>query len=199
MTIEEQVRSEHPDWTDEQVAAEVTKREADAKPDPDPKPDERDAAFARLRREKQDADKRAKDAEDKLAAKAREEAEAQGEWQKLAETYEKERDTARKALADLQQQIKVEAVAAGLKFRHADEAIALLPSELDRTDEAAVQKALEQLAEDRPHLIDSGTPGPTGRPPTGGGKGDLTKADVERMTAAEINARWDDVQKVLST
>ncbi len=105
----EQVRAANAEWTDEQVATEADRLFAAQEKTPEPKPeDDRDAAFARERRKREAAEKEAKDARDKLAAKERKEAEDQGEWQKLADTYEKERDQARQELTDLRTELKVE-------------------------------------------------------------------------------------------
>lgn len=198
MTVEETVRAEHPEWTDEQVAAEVTRRTDVPPPKPDPKPDEdRDRAFAEQRRKANEAEQRARAAEQQLADIERTKAEQAGEWEKLAKQYETERDQARQELADLRTEIKVEKTASRLKFKNTDEALALLPRELDRSDDQAVADALEALATNRPHLIDNGKPGPTGLPagssPTG-----LTLAEVQAMSPAEINSRWEEVQPVLA-
>lgn len=197
---EKRIRDEHPDWTDEQVTAELERQggEQDPPPADPPKPDDRDEAFARLRREKEAAERKARDAEDRLAAKQREEAEQAGEWEKLAKQYETERDEARKDLADLKTRIKVEGIAKRLKFRREDEAIALLPNNLDRDDDGAVSKALEDLAAERPHLVDNGAPPPSGAPAGGGNQGGLTLEQVKAMTPDEINRRWDEVQPVLA-
>lgn len=200
--LEQEVRAEHADWSDDQVKAEVDRldaeqRKPDPDPDPDPDPTPDSAAFARLRREKQEAERQAKEARDALAAKERAEAEQAGEWEKLAKTYEQERDEARQELADLRTQITVEKLATTLHFRNADEAIALLPSNLDRSDDDRVRAALTTLAENRPHLIDNGKPGPTGGP-AGGPTTDLTIDQVKRMTPQEITARQDEVDAVLT-
>lgn len=197
----EQVRAEHEDWTDDQVAAEADRLYAaqekeNPDPDPDPKKGDRDAAMARLRREKQEAERREKEARDALAAKERKEAEQAGEWEKLAKQYEQERDDARGELARLKRRIDVEKIARRLKFRHADEAIALLPADLDDADDGKVEQALAQLAADRPHLINSGAPGPTGGPPGPAPTG-LTYEQVKAMSQEEINERWDEVAPVL--
>lgn len=206
MTLEEfieQVRAAHQDWTDEQVNAEAqrlfTEQEIDPDPEPDPSDDDRrDRGMARLRREKQEAEARAKAAEDELAARQRKEAEDQGEWEKLAKQYETERDEARTDLVELRAQIQVERIARRRKFRNADEALALLPGDLDRSDEDAVDKALETLAENRPHLIDTGQSGSTGRPASSNNGGDLTVEQIKQMSPAEVNRRWDEVQPVIA-
>lgn len=200
--VEKAVRDEHPDWTDEQVAAEVTRRKAEPAPpapkQPNPGADE---ALARMRREKEAAEREAQAAKDALAAKERAEAEAQGEWEKLAKQYETERDQARQDLTDYKAQIQVEKTARSKKFRNEDEALALLKvrqPDLDYSNSTAVDKALEDLATERPHLIDTGAPPPSGRPTGTPPAGGLTREQVEAMTPAEIDARWDEVQAFMA-
>lgn len=208
--IEQRVRAEHPDWNDEQVATEVARLKAEQQPPP-PKPDDqdRDAAMARMRREKEAAERRAQEAEDKLAAEERKKAEQQGEWQKLAEQYESERDQARQETADLRKEfddfkarIEVEKIARRLKFRNDDEALALVKvnnPDLDLSDRAAAEAALTRLADERKHLIDTGAPPPGGRPTGDPPAGSLTREQVEAMTPAELEARWDEVQAFLAS
>lgn len=194
---EAEIRAAHPDWTDDQVTAEL-ERPTPPKPDPpDPKPDDRDGAMARMRREKEAAEREKRELQAEIERRDREQAEQAGEWEKLAKQYETERDQARKDLADLKAQIKVEGIAKRLKFRNTDEAIALLPTDTDRADEAAVSAALEALAENRPHLLDNGAPGPTGLP-AGGSPTGLTLEQIKEMSPAEVNRRWDEVQPVLA-
>lgn len=203
MPTREELQAAHPDWTSEQVDAELA-RLATADPDPDPSPDPEPAspsqeAFARLRREKQEADKRAKVAEQKLADHARQEAEQQGQWETLARQYETERDQARQELADLHARSRVERAARDLKFRNTDEALALLDADVDRTDDTAVTDALAALAAERPHLLDTGRPGPSGLPASGDPQsGGLTIEQVKEMTPEQINANWPEVQKALA-
>lgn len=199
---EQRIRAEHPDWTDEQVAAEIARLKA-SDPPATPKPDDdRDAAMARMRRDKEKAEADAKAAKEALAAKERAEAEAQGEWQKLAEQYERERDEARQDFADYKARIEVEKKARTKKFRAEDEAIALLKvkqPDLDYTDSAAVDKALTDLADQRPHLINNGAPPPGGSPVGNPPQGGLTREQVEAMSPAELDARWEEVQAFLAT
>lgn len=198
MLTKEQIQAEHPDWTPEQVDTEHARLKAEHEKDPpDPKPDDRDAGMARLRREKEAAERKARDAQAELDRRDREQAEQAGEWEKLAKQYETERDQARTELTELRQEIKVKGFAKRLKFRHEDEAIALLPRDVDVTDEGAVQAALEALAENRPHLIDNGKPGPTGLPPSSRST-DLTIDQIKAMTPQEYLARKDEVDKAVT-
>jgi len=202
MLTREELQAQHPGWTGEQIDAELARLQTE--PDPEPTPDPEPAspsqeAFARLRREKQEADKRAKAAEQKLADQARLEAEQAGQWETLAKQYETERDQARHELTDLQARAKVEQAARNLKFRNADEALALLAADVDRTDDTAVTDALTALAAERPHLLDTGRPGPSGLPASGDPQpGGLTIEQVKEMTPEQINANWPEVQKALA-
>ena len=201
--LEKQIRDENPDWSDEQVAEELERRKApepDDPPDPadPPKPSGRDDAFARMRRDLEAAKKREAKAKEKLAEKEREEAEKAGEWKKLAEQFERERDELKVELAKLRFRIKAERAARRRKFRNTDEAIDLLPEGVDSEDDAALDEALEVLAENRPHLIDNGAAPPSGAPAGGGSPPALTREQIAQMSPEEVNRRWDEVQKVLA-
>lgn len=201
MPTREQLKADHPEWTDEQIEAELARLQAENPPPVDPPAKKDEDPNARLRRQKDEAEKRAAEAERKLAERERADAEAQGQWEQLAKQYEQERDEARTELANLKAKIKVESSARALKFKNADEAVALLRERgIDQTDDTAVTDALTALAEERPHLIDTGRPGPSGLPSGGDPQtGGLTLEEVKAMTPAEVNARWDEVQKVLNT
>lgn len=70
-----------------------------------------------------------------------------------------------------------------------------------------VDEAIADLVKEHPQLIGnaggnaSGGAGPTGGTPANPARsrtaGTLTKADIEKMTPAEINERWPDVEKFL--
>lgn len=196
--LDQEVRAAHADWDDDQVKAEVDRLdEEQRKPDPDPAPKPDAAAFARLRREKQEAESRAKAAQDRLAAEETRKAEEQGEWEKLAKQYEAERDQAREDLASLEQRVNVERIAGRLKVKHPADAIALLPGEVDHTDDQAVEQALQALIDDGRVPVDSTRPGSTGRP-AGNGGGALTVEQIKEMSPDEVNRRWDEIQPVLA-
>lgn len=198
MPTKEQIQAANPDWTEEQVTAELDRLKAELDKDPKPKPDEgKDRAMAELRRRAEAAEKTARDAKAELDRIEREKAEKAGEWEKLAKQYETERDEARLELAGERQNATVEKAAGRLKFRNTDEAVALLPTDLDRADTTAVDKALEQLAVNRPHLIDTGKTVQSGLPP-GPRSTDLTLDQIKQMTPKEYLARKDEVDKAVT-
>lgn len=201
MTLEERVRADHPDWTDEQVAAEVTRLRAEQAADDtsgraiDDASDARGRAFAELRR-------RAERAERELAAlrraeeeRTRREAEEQGRWEELARRLEQERDRLRSELEGERVSRQVERLAVELRFHRSDEALALLPQDLDRSDADAVREALEQLTRERPHLVAASSQGgATGGPSTGSRPQGMSRDEVAalaRENPAEFNRRFE--------
>jgi hypothetical protein len=191
---EQEIRAAHPDWTDEQVAAEVARLAE--KPEPAAAPPasgtgEQDAAFARLRRETEEANKRAKAAEDKLAAEAKKKAEEQGKWEDLAKEETRKREALEASQAADQAKRNAERAARDLKFRDADYALYLLAQEsVDLADAAAVKAALDRIAADRKDLLGGAAPPPSGGP-AGGNKGDppaLTREQLSAMSPKQIAA-----------
>ena len=153
-----------------------------------PAPD--DSAFARIRREKEAAERRAKEAEDKLAAKEREEAEEQGRWKELAEKAQADKAELEAKWVKAEQDRQLESVARTLKFRDPDLVGHLVPASVDRNDTAAVKAALETVAKERPHLVDGAPPPPSGGP-AGGGKQDppgLTREQLAAMKPEQVAA-----------
>lgn len=197
MTVEEQVRHEHPDWTDEQVAAEVTRREAQPPapvPTPPAPPAPENAAFAEMRRQLRAAEDRAKALEDAAAEQQRLAAEQQGEYKRLYEETKAELDKLKADVASVQakgvEEKLVTSIATGLKFKHADEALALLPADVDRSDDGAVRAALEKLATERPHLVNGKPAPPSGLPPGPNGDPDpsaeITAEKLRAMTPDQV-------------
>lgn len=188
---EAEIRAAHPDWTDEQVAAEVAKQKTDPPAAP-PAPTTGDnEAFARIRREAEDAKKRAKAAEDKLAEAERKKAEEEGRFKDLAD---KEKARADKLEADQKAkdaQRNAERTATHLKFKDPGYALYLLNQDgIDLADAPAVKKALEEIAKDRAELLTGSAPPPSGGP-AGGNKGDppkVTREDLKKMSAQQIQA-----------
>lgn len=189
---EAEIRAAHPDWTDEQVAAELAKQPEPAAP-PAPPPSsgsgDHDAAMARMRREKDEADKRAKAAEDKLAAEERKKAEEQGEYQKLADQEKARADKLEAEKNEERAKVNAEKTASGLKFKDTGYALYLLAADnIDLSDPAAVKAALEQIATDRKDLV-SGIPPPPSGGPAGGSDGKppgLTREQLAGMSPAAI-------------
>lgn len=62
-----------------------------------------------------------------------------------------------------------------------------------------IEKLLKDMAAKRPYLLGGGTGSSATNPGGGHGKGTLTRDDIKKMSPAEINSRWDEVQKVLSS
>lgn len=156
---------------------------APADPPAPPAPD--DSAFARLRREKEAAEREAEQARNALAEKERKEAEEQGRWKDLAEQEKARADQLAASMAAQEQQRSIETQARALRFRDPDIVVHLLPNGVDRNDSTAVQAALAAVAEQRPHLIDTGTPPPA--PPSGGPPGG-NPPDPPGLTAEQIRA-----------
>lgn len=102
---------------------------------------------------------------------------------------------------------KIERIAAQLGIVDPEVAAALIkPDDIERDaagNPTNLDALLKALAKAKPYLVaqqqQGAVPGAAPmNPATGRGTPALTKADVERMTAAQINARWDEVQKVLA-
>lgn len=195
---EADIRAAHPDWTDEQVKAELARQTnppAATPPASGTGDADRDAAFARERRAREAAEQRAKEAEEKLAEEARKKAEEEGRWKDLAEQERKEKE-ALKAEKDAERaRSNAEKTAAGMKFKDTGYALYLLAADnIDLSDPAAVKAGLERIASDRSDLITGTAPPPSGGP-AGGSKGDapkLTLADIRGMTPAQVRALPDD-------
>lgn len=141
------------------------------------------SALADLRR-------KAKKAEDEAKRAAEEKAKANGEHEKLAAQYQQERDAAKAELESERAKARVRSTASRLKFRNADDAVALLPATVDQADETAVEAALKQLATEREYLIDNGTPTRTGAP-AGGGEKPNASLD-EKLAEAAAKGDWDE-------
>ncbi len=141
------------------------------------------SALADLRR-------KAKKAEDEAKRAAEEKAKANGEHEKLAAQYQQERDAAKAELESERAKARVRSTASRLKFRNADDAVALLPASVDQADETAVEAALKQLATEREYLIDNGTPTRTGAP-AGGGEKPNASLD-EKLAEAAVKGDWDE-------
>lgn len=190
---EQEIRQEHPDWNDEQVAAEVAREAEENRPGPTPAPTpsdaDRDAAFARERRAREEAEKRAKEAEDKLAEEARKKAEDEGRWKELADEEKAKREGLEGEQRKAEARRNAERAAGDLKFKDTGYALYLLQQDqVDLSDPSAVKAALDVLAQDRKDLITGSAPPPSGGP-GGGAGGDppkLTREQVAGMTPQQI-------------
>jgi chromosome segregation ATPase len=113
----------------------------------------------RLKRERADANKKAKDAEKAAKAAAAKQAAEDGDWKSLAEERELELAAAVKAaeeaqntLVAYQRQKVVTEAASALDFRDPQDAHRFLNIE-DQADPKLVEAALKRLKKDKPYLI----------------------------------------------
>lgn len=145
-----------------------------------------------LRRQAREGREAIKKAERDAEAAKRKQLEDKGEHQQIAEAEKARADAAEARALKLERDARIATVAGRLKFRHADEAIALIPSDTDLDDEAGLEQALKALSTERPHLIDNGAPARTGAPAgdttasTGGQK--FTRDQIKAMTPQQIAA-----------
>mgnify|MGYP000855453334 CR=1 FL=1 len=123
--------------------------------------DDKDRAFAEMRRKARDAEKRAADAEKRLKEASDREAAEQGKWRELAEKRQKELDEAKaqaeqavKAAAAKEREQLVERVAARLNFANPVTARRLVDVPED-ADERTVETELKALAKAEPYLLKS--------------------------------------------
>lgn len=208
MKTETEIRAEHPDWTPEQVSAEVARLNAAPPPaPPEPvKPEQDEAtnrAMAEMRRERDAAKAEARTLKEAEAERSRKALEEQGEWKTLAETAQAERDAARAERdADRAEAVKVKAKSDGLTYASAvtpergafsDPSYALYRVEgqgVDFSDLSAVKAALDGLATAQPNLLTAPAPalpsgGPTNPAPNGTGP-TLTWAQIAAMSPQKV-------------
>lgn len=170
---------------------------------PEPKQPDR---FAEERRRADAAEKRAKEAEDALAARERADAEQKGEWEKVATEEKTAHGQTQAELARVKAERMVERIAGKAQFNpvtdektgetthsrfiNPDEALALLPNSTDTTDEDAVTEALQKLATERPHLTRSEAPTalPTPSPTPSGGPGGPAPAGPPKLTREYVES-----------
>lgn len=145
----------------------------------------RDAAFAEQRRRAEAAEKQLKDLQEREAQREREKAEEEGRWKDLAEQADAARKAAEAEAARVKSESAIKEIAAQMDFRNPSDALALLPTDVDRTDDEQVKAALQALAEDRAYLIKT-EPAHTPAPPSGNPAGGTPPAASHRPTFAEI-------------
>ena len=133
-------------------------------------------------------ERRGREAAEKLVkAEADKKAEEEGRWKELAESSRAEAEEARAALAAFQNELAIEAKARDLKFRRPDDALKLLPDDVDRTDAVAVEAGLKALLANDPALLADDKPQPTGAQP--GGAAPPQSLD-EQIAEAEQKGDW---------
>jgi hypothetical protein len=195
---EKQIREQNPDWTDEQVKAELVRLGPPPDPPPAPQPPptqdpERDRAFAEMRRRAEAAERDAAELRSQQEEAERKKAEEEGRYKELAEQEKARADALQATIDEGSRTAKLKELAAAVDFKpeYVDVAIALLPANVDRSNEEAVRKALETVAEQKPDLVKgdpppappSGLPpgSPPGAPPT-----KVTREQLESMTPRQI-------------
>lgn len=152
---EAEIREAHPDWTDEQVAAEAAKQ-TPADPPADPPKEETvtmpKAAAEALRRRVAEAEK----AQRKIEAdrkKAEEERQAEeGKYKELAEAKDRELAQERAERARVQREQRITRLASKAKFQDPADVIGRISAE-DGEDDTLTEAALARIAETSPHLV----------------------------------------------
>jgi hypothetical protein len=219
---EQEIREAHPDWSDEQVAAEVARLAEAENPEPAKQESvegEKDTVTLSkkevdaLRRQLAEAGKKQRKIEAD-AKKAEEERQRQdGNWQRLAEEKTRELESERAEKSRIEREQRVTRIATRMKFLDPADVLYRVPAD-DGADDALTEAALERIAKGSPHLISKESPKPEigkvleptaaqvaadsgPKPPAG--KAPLTSVeDVKKLTEQEINDRWDEVQAVMS-
>lgn len=150
-----------------------------------------------LRREAAGYRTQLKEAADKLKAFEDADMSERQKLQKQLDALRKEQESAQAALR--QERARLAVVKAAAKYNiPASLAEKLVEVEFDDDGNPKdVEAAVKKLAAEYPQLVQGGGGGsPTN--PASGKKTTLTREDVQKMTAEEINARWDEVKEVLS-
>lgn len=154
------------------------------------------AELAALRRNVAEGEKAKRKAEEKRLRE-------QGEYQKIAETKDREATEAQQRLAKFERDQRVAQIARRLKFRDPQDVVGSLTSE-QAEDDLLAEERLAQIAKAKPYLIDMPPERPQigqvlepGAVPQKGAKAPLTMADVDRMTPEQVADRWDEVAAVI--
>lgn len=205
---------------DDPAAGGDTDPDPDPNDDPDPDPDE--VELDRIRNERDDARKKLANAEaaaqkaKQEARKAREEAaKKHGNWEQVAKEREAELAdaneraqsseqraiTAEENLDKFQREVRITRLAAKLCFKDPGDAILQLQGKPEATgDDKSCERALRELAKQKPYFIDERRA--RGRAMNGGGGGGptLTADQLKTMTPEQINDAWEKglVQQALS-
>jgi hypothetical protein len=219
----EKVKESHPDWSDEQVTAEIERLKAASSDDDDDDDDDDDhdgddpkvadltSKLAESERKLHAAEQAARKAKDD-ARKARSQTALDTDnWEQLAkeretevadlreqlDTATKRADDAESGLSSFQKQVRVVGIASRLGFRDPTDAQLHISGD-DAGDDKTAERALRDLAKKKPYLIDERKA--TGRAMNGGSNGGpLTVDQMKKMTPEQINASWAQVQESLSS
>ncbi len=186
---QEQEREQAPEPREDPSKVSVSKAELDA-----------------LRRKVAEGEKAKRKAETETKQREEQRQREQGEYQKLAETKEREAVEAQSRLARLERDQRVARIATRLKFRDPQDVVDRLTND-EAEDDSLAEEALTRIAKAKPYLVDKQPdrpqigqvmePGVT--PEKGGAKAPLTMEQVDRMTAEEIADRWDEVALVIKS
>lgn len=177
---------------------------------PSPEPPKSEDPMARERRRADAEKRRADELQKQIDDAKRAEAEAKGEWERVAAEEKSRADAAEAEASRIKAERTVERIASrpnfgageegqGVRFINPDEALALLPSSVDLTDESAITQALDLLASERPHLL-ARPATPAVSPPPSGGPTPPAGGDPPRLTREALNAmNPSEVQKLLAS
>lgn len=157
----------------------------------------------RLRRKAREADEKEKKAKRDQDESDKKKKREEGRYQELLDeektktVQETERaDKAENELKSYRFQVAVNKVATRVGFRDPSDAHLFLSQEMEDADEKDLERALKKVLEGKTYLKAERSASGTAGNGNGGGTG-LTMDDVRRMTPDQVNARWDDVQKVM--
>lgn len=123
--------------------------------------------------------------------------EAQKLQEQLADYQKREQQWALEK-RDTALQIAVQAASAKLGIVDAEVALALIRGTIEFDNDGkpqGVEAALTKLVADKPYLKAGTSTSPTNPPRQGA---TLTKADIEKMTPAQVNANWEEISKALT-
>lgn len=174
----------------------------DPKPSGDPSPNDWEAKFEGQRKVNRDLERKldeARKAADRVSALEEQLAKLQGKEQEF-EAAQHQRQLEAEALAKANDRIRKAEVRAAAAGKLADPSDALRYLDLEQfevdadggVDSASVLEAIESLIKDKPYLAAQGGTTQAFTSPTsrreGGDKGQVTRAELERMTIEQVNA-----------
>ncbi len=156
----------------------------------------------RLKREAAETAKRARAAERDAKKQRQKSQKDQGNYDELLSEKDEEvsaaaerAEAAEYALEQFKKNNAISKIAGKLGFRDPSDAIQFL-GESDVDDDVAIERALKRLGREKPYLVDTKR---SSGAPVNGERTTLTVEDIKKMNQDEINSRWDEVQKALSS
>lgn len=152
----------------------------------------------KLRREAAGYRTQLKDAQDRLKSFEDADLSERQKLQKQLDDLKKQQEAANDALRQERARLAIVKAAArhGLPASLAERLV-----DVEYDDEGNpkdVDAAVKKLAAEYPQLV-AGSGGGSPTNPASGKKTTLTRDDIQKMTADEINARWDEVKEVLGS